>query len=1092
MRKIFPTYEDLESKIKELEINNWEVKYLEEKYQSIFDDAPLGIFRCTPEGEFLEVNDAFASILGYVGIDDFFRQNMSDLHLIFANKEEKDHLLGNVYLSKQAVKSEVSFVGSQGRQVIIGLCLKVIRNKDGRPVYLEGTVEDISERKRTEESLLYERNQLRTLIDSLPDFIYVKDLTLNYVLCNKAYARFLGLPSQRAISGQSDNSFFPENIVRLIENDERAVLQSGRSLSREDTTYDILSQGRELVTYTTRVPIHDKSGQVAGLIGIIRDVSGLQKAHNLQQAILNNIPFHAWLKDAHGKYISINEPFSVFLRKSPAEVIGKSDSELLPAEKADLYQYYEKEVVASGKRIVFEDRDQGKKSWYETQITPIFNLRKEIIGISGISRDITDQKNYEDKIKASEERFRALLHNSSDAITILNRDGIIKFESALTSGISEFSIEELIGRNLFDFVHHEDKDSVAELLLRVRSMPDKVFKMEYRSLHKHRKWVYVESIFVNKLHNPYINGIVVNSRDISERKMAELKEKAYHENLLFLSNSALELMDLNHTGDIYRYISDKLYNYLDQAVVLVSSYEGTGKQFVARSHRGAEHFQVEIERFLGQPIAKLNYPLIDPIREQMHTGNLLTLYPDRSDFEFPCISKEKIEKLVRLLSVNKVYSICLSHENRILGNVIIITRNKQIINFKSIIETFFYQVSVALHRSILEQELMDAKVKAEESDKLKSAFLANMSHEIRTPMNGIIGFSELIDDENISEGNRKKYIEIIRNNGKMLVNLINDIIDFSKIEAGQVHIISKVFSLNQLLANVHASFLTENLKQNKPLVKLRVRRALDNDKCFISSDPVRLQQILNNLVGNALKFTDEGFVEFGYTLEAETGMLQFYVTDSGIGIPEDKLQTIFDRFVQADNSSTRKYGGSGLGLPISRGFVELLGGRMWVKSKLGEGSTFFFTLPYHPSEHQNVIPVNKSVEKKMFNWEGKTFLVAEDDKFSYKFLETLLRQQSAHVIHADNGRKAVDICKLHGKIDLVLMDIQMPEMNGYEATELIRKAYPHLPVIAQTANALSEERDKCFAAGCTDFVTKPVNSKELYFKIDKYLRQNEK
>lgn len=960
-----------------------------------------------------------------------------------------------------------------------------------RPVYLEGTVEDISEQKRTEESLLFERNQLKTLIDNLPDFIYVKDLQLQYVLCNKAYARFLKLSTHRGISGHSDRDFFPTEIAAQIEADEQVVIETGKSISREDTTYDILSEGKELVTFTTRVPLRDKSGQVVGLIGIVRDVSMLSRAHNLQQAILNNIPFHAWLKDNVGNYTSVNEPYANYLGKSPEEVIGKSDTELLSPDRCELYQKYEQEVHATGKRVIFESTSTDKKIHFETHITPIFNLRSEIIGVSGISRDITSQKIYEDKIKASEERFRALLHNSSDAISILNRNGIIKFESALTSGISEFSIDELIGRTLFDFVHQDDKDTVAELINRVRSKPDKVFKMEYRSLHKHRKWVYVESIFVNKLHNPYIKGIVVNTRDISERKMAELKEKTYHDNLLFLSNSALELMGLNGTSQIYKYISDKLFTYLDQSIILVSAFDTAHKQFVATSQRGVEHFQIEIERFLGRSISDLNYPLIEPIREQMHSGNLLTLFPDRGDLEFPCINKEQFEKLARLLAVNKVYSICLSHENRILGNVVIITRNKQIINFKSIIETFFYQVSVALHRSILERELMDAKIKAEESDKLKSAFLANMSHEIRTPMNGIIGFSELIDDESITEGNRKKYIEIIRNNGKMLVNLINDIIDFSKIEAGQVHVVSKAFSLNQLLSNVHASFLTEHLKQTKPQVKLRVRRGLDNDKCYIHSDPVRLQQILNNLIGNSLKFTDQGYIEFGYSINTEKGLIQFYVTDTGIGIPADKLQTIFDRFVQADNSSTRKYGGSGLGLAISKGFVDLLGGEMWVQSTEGAGSTFCFTLPYSAASEPNTTIMSKAPEKKTFNWQGKTFLVAEDDKFSFKFLETLLKQQSASVIHADNGRKAVEMCRLHGNVDLVLMDIQMPDMNGYEATTLIRQSFPDLPVIAQTANALNEEREKCFAAGCTDFVTKPINSRELYSKIDKYLRKNE-
>lgn len=352
-------------------------------------------------------------------------------------------------------------------------------------------------------------------------------------------------------------------------------------------------------------------------------------------------------------------------------------------------------------------------------------------------------------------------------------------------------------------------------------------------------------------------------------------------------------------------------------------------------------------------------------------------------------------------------------------------------------------------------------------------------------MNGILGFAEMLNDESLSVGNRKKYLDIIHSNGKMLINLIDDIIDFAKIEAGQINIVPQDFSLNTLLSQIHSSFLTEQIKKDSSKVKLVVKKSLTNEDSYINADPNRLRQILTNLIGNSFKFTDTGFIEFGYK-KTRNNYLHFFVKDTGIGIASDKLKVIFDRFIQADSSSTRKYGGSGLGLAISKGFAELLGGQMWAESEEGKGSIFHFTIPYVSAKKVQGEDIAKRRPKKNYDWEGKVFLIAEDDKFSYKFLESFLKQTKAEVLHAIDGKEAIDIC-LKNNIDLVLMDIQMPEMNGLQATEVIKKFNKHLPVIAQTANAINEEKQKCYEAGCDDFVTKPVNIAELYSKIDKWL-----
>ena len=691
----------------------------------------------------------------------------------------------------------------------------------------------------------------------------------------------------------------------------------------------------------------------------------------------------------------------------------------------------------------------------------------------------------EDRSEEREKHFDALLQNSSDSISILDKTGTIVFENSPRNKILDFNIDELLGKSIFEIIHPDETDTFKALYKEILSKPEKQIKKEYRSLHKNKKWIWVESIFSNQLDNPTINGIVVNSRDISERKMGELKERVYHDNLVFLSNSALDLIGLSSKEDIYRYIAEKLYSFLEDALVIVSSYNEERNHFQIEYSSGPEGALKTISGLLKRGLTGLSYPNNRKLSDLSNAGAVVNLKDNFELFQFREVKSEDFVSAINSLKIHKVYNISLARHNKLLGNITILTLNKSIIKFKHILETFIHQVSVALHRSQLEFELLMAKEKAEESDKLKTAFLANMSHEIRTPMNGILGFAEMLNDESLSPGNRKKYLDIIHSSGKMLINLIDDIIDFAKIEAGQVNIVPQDFSLNTLLSQVHTSFLTEQLKKDKSEVKLRVRKAFTNENCFIHADPNRLRQILTNLIGNAFKFTDEGFIEFGYR-KPRKKMLQFYVKDSGIGIPADKLKVIFDRFIQADSSPTRRYGGSGLGLAISKGFVELLGGRMWAESKVGEGSSFYFTIPYVPGKILSEEEISKRRPKKSYNWEGKVFLIAEDDKFSYKFLESFIKQTKADVMHAIDGKEAIDICR-NNNIDLVLMDIQMPEMNGLQATEEIKKFNKSLPVIAQTANAITEEKQKCFEAGCDDFITKPVNITELFTKIDKWL-----
>ncbi|MBL7104093.1 MAG: PAS domain S-box protein [Bacteroidales bacterium] len=405
---------------------------------------------------------------------------------------------------------------------------------------------------------------------------------------------------------------------------------------------------------------------------------------------------------------------------------------------------------------------------------------------------------------------------------------------------------------------------------------------------------------------------------------------------------------------------------------------------------------------------------------------------------------------------------------------------------------FDQDVVIAVSRDItdrvhLEQILLDAKEKAEESDRSKSDFLANMSHEIRTPMNSIIGFSELLHDADTEE-DRQKYINVIKTNGHHLLNIINDIIDISKIEAGMITLTKDSFNINNELNEIKALFsVNEELIKNN--IDLILTTSLNDEECTWNNDKTKFRQIMTNLIGNAIKFTTNGQIEFGYSVASKNNkkFLKFFVKDTGIGLSTSEREVIFRRFRQVNNLDTTTFKGTGLGLAITKAFVELMGGEIWVESKKGKGATFYFTLPYTFTKTKFKPLEIKTDVKTLNNWKGKTILIVENDPSSLFILKANLQKSGANIVCAEDGKSAVDICLENKNIDLVLMDIELPEMNGYDATMLIKQHRKDLPVIAQTAYAMVEEMEKCQEAGCDDFISKPIYYDKLFSVINKYL-----
>jgi PAS domain S-box-containing protein len=405
--------------------------------------------------------------------------------------------------------------------------------------------------------------------------------------------------------------------------------------------------------------------------------------------------------------------------------------------------------------------------------------------------------------------------------------------------------------------------------------------------------------------------------------------------------------------------------------------------------------------------------------------------------------------------------------------------NNVLTNFVSVSE------DITEKRRIIE-DLVVAKEKAQESDQLKSAFLANMSHEIRTPMNGILGFAGLLKEPHLTDKEQQKYIQIIQKSGARMLNIINDIISISRIEAGIVDI-----NLSETNINTQLQFVYDSLKLDADHKNLNLSFTceLPEKEAIITTDSEKFYGILSNLVKNAIKYTDEGTIEFGYVNKAEE--VEFYVKDTGIGISKEKTEVIFERFIQADIADKMARQGAGLGLAISRAYVEILGGRIWVESEEAKGSTFFFTLPCNiNSEEQNDILIKNIPENEtqsiMSEVSDLKVLIAEDDETSEMLISIELKKFCKEMHKATTGIEAVEICRKNPDIDFVLMDIQMPKMNGYQATREIRKFNKNVIIIAQTAFALAGDKDKAIETGCNDYITKPINKMKLQEMIQRY------
>jgi PAS domain S-box-containing protein len=826
-----------------------------------------------------------------------------------------------------------------------------IFDENGLFIGTSGMARDITSRKTIENILMDSEERFRQFAENTSDaFVLCSDDAVLYI--NPAFEKIFGHPVKEAYHHNHipNEWIHPDDRVKVSAHFNSIEYKQTGKFNGQFRV--IRSDGSITWVWERCFPVCDTNKNIIRFISVTSDITrqkqlelDLLNTQTQQQAILDNIPHMAWLKNTEGKYVSVNEAFAKHYNHNKDEMLGKTDTDLCHPDIAELYAYNDYIVLKTKKQQQFDEFIETNEGtvYTETIKTPVINSHSEVIGITGISRDITYYKRIEQQLRSNDDRLKSLLRNSTDSITVIDSSGNVIFDSSYFKKILNISGTEAIGKQFVELICDTDKEIIIELIKQVITSPDNMHKVEYCCLNYEGERLYFESFFSNLLGNPLINGIVVNSRDITDRKLAEIREKEYQDNLVFLENTALEFLSLSSSEQIYNYIGCKLFELVPESVVIFSTYDDATDSLVIQNITGVDKFMEVIVEFLGRNPLHYSTKLTEQMKRELKfssnklhtlTGGFYNVCNRNIDF----VVCKALEKLITL---NKAYGMGIVRSGKLLGSIVILTRFEYIVKDLRIVETFIYQASIALQRRRFEKELIAAKEKAEESDRLKTAFLANMSHEIRTPVNGIIGFSQLLETSELSDDKRGEFIEIIKANANSLISLIDDILDVSIIQEGQVKLRKTTININLLLNEVYATFQTP--RYNEKQLDFELIKSLPDEHAIIIADPLRLKQVLNNLLANAFKFTERGRVEFGYN--TVPGFIKFYVKDTGIGIQKEVRESIFQRFNQADISFTRKFGGSGLGLTISKGLVELMGGEITLESELGKGSIFYFTIP---------------------------------------------------------------------------------------------------------------------------------------------------
>jgi PAS domain S-box-containing protein len=924
---------------------------------------------------------------------------------------------------------------------------------------------DITERKRAEEELQESEKKYRLLAEGMADVVWILDIeTMHFSYVSQSVEKLRGYTPEEVMAQPVKDSVTPESYKRV--NDLMKIrlphflAQAEKKISYVDEIDQPHKNGSIVHTEVTTSYLLNEDGKLE-VVGISRDITerkraedalkesalDLEKRNNYITTILENL--------AIGFSVHfIDSGVTEYINPAYSRVYGWPAEDMKDVESFFKLIYPDPVYSAQQMKMVMEDINSGdpeRMHWEGFMITTKTGEERFIEArnlplpdqnlMISTAWDITERKRADELLQTNYKRLDLAMQTANMAWWEMDiASGNVTFNPRKTEMLGYTPEKFNHYKDFMALVHPEDSDKAMNAMRKHLDGTVENYEVAYRILNNsgEYKWFYDIGSIVKKDSEGKplkVTGLVI---DITERKLAEdllTESELKYRSLIENSSDAIFCIDekgqyqfVNHH---FSSIFGKTPEYFDGKTI----WDLYDKEFADKRFELTKRlFKFGISESL-----EVELPLPDKTLYFWATANPI---------------KDKAGKVI----------LNLTHATDI-------TELKK-----------------------TQTELIKAKEKAEESDRLKSAFLANMSHEIRTPMNGILGFAELLKNPDLTGETQQEYIKIIEKSGGRMLNIINDIVDISKIEAGMVELVIQKKNINQHTKDIYRFFKPE---ADAKKIKFAFINPLPAKEATINTDHEKVYAILSNLVKNAIKFTHEDSIEFGYVLKGSTTQtpekmasesleLQFFVKDTGIGIPKDRQEAIFERFIQADIEDKMAYQGAGLGLAISKAYVEMLGGEIWVESEKGKGSTFYFTLPIRAELDTETIDRKPTPSEKINEVRKLKILIVEDDETSEMLIDSFIKTFGEEILKARTGVEALEVCRTNPDIDLILMDIRMPDMGGYEATKQIREFNKEVIIIAQTAYAQLGDREKLISAGCNDYIAKPINKSALQLLIKKY------
>ena len=999
-------------------------------YKSLLNTSSIALGIMDLESHVIFMSNPLKRILGYADDDtSFVEERVKGADFVTEDSHERVAISLREVLENDVINTnDYIFVSKDKRRIHMRLRTSLMRDASREPIGFMVVFNDLATERKTADALVISEQQFRLTFMKAPNGVALLNSHGIILDCNEKDAEMIQMKRSDMI-GKHIKSFLEKGLRNSFDERFSEFKKTG---SKELIVNLVRKDGKVLSVARSVSAFYDLDGSLRGIIVHSRDITAYleaqQKIKILSLAIEQSSSMFA-ITDVEGNITYVNKKFEEVTGYMLEDANGQNPNILKSgmhsdAEYADMWSRLNNGGIWKGE--LCNKRKDESLYWEYASMSVVRNEEGKITNMLKVAEDITARRESEIEIQETTIRYRNIFNLVPSPIIIHQGGVIVDVNKAALLFSKGKSVDVVMGTHVLNFVHESSREETISRMKRLEIHGGEMPIIEAKYVNLDGEVRNVRSVS-KEVSFKGERAFMVVFEDITKDKLAEHKllesEKKFRD-IFNLNPDPVSIAGLE-SGVILE-VNDAflhIFNKKREDVVGVSSYD------ISIYENSSDRDEI-----------------VSIIKEK---GYLLN-----HEITFN-INGERITTLVSasLLGAEK--------EGRILFVARDISKRKK-----------------------MERVLVESKEKAERGERLKSSFLSNMSHEIRTPMNAILGFSDLLRDSEISTHQRNKYVNIIQQRGSSLLKMISDIMDISQIESNTLEVVMHAVKIQDLSRDVVDKAHIKLEKDSNKRVSLEYHSGIKED-VLISGDKYRIRQVLNDLVDNAIKFTSEGSVMLRCWLEGK--QVIFEIEDTGIGIASDGMNRVFERFVQLHDGTDMNVAGAGLGLSLAKSLLELMGSELKIESTLGYGTKVRFALHLYDGREANVeiAPPKSSLVK---DWKNKTLLIAEDEPSNQMFLKVILAKTGVKTIMANDGQEALDLFSSHKEeIDLVLVDVRMPKMNGYELTREIKQQSPHTIVIALTANAMNNDRQEAILAGCDDYLSKPIAKELLLNTIEKYL-----